>query len=106
LNKNQDKRALYERWQNPGDKVRFKDIANAASTPMSSRFIQKENVLSMESVYVGYEFYEGWIKKIGLSNLKIQASMRDVFRASTIKSERGTLYPFARSLELGLSFNF
>jgi len=41
-----------------GDKVRFKDIANAASTPMSSRFIQKENVLSMESVYVGYEFYE------------------------------------------------
>ena len=106
LNKNQDKRALYERWQNPSDKVRFKDIANAASTPMSSRFIQKENVLSMESVYVGYEFYEGWIKKIGLSNLKIQASMRDVFRASTIKSERGTLYPFARSLELGLSFNF
>ena len=106
LNNNQDKRALYERWQNPGDKVRFKDIANAASTPMSSRFIQKENVLSMESVYVGYEFYEGWIKKIGLSNLKIQASMRDVFRASTIKSERGTLYPFARSLELGLSFNF
>ena len=106
LNKNQDKRALYERWQNPGDKVRFKDIANAASTPMSSRFIQKENVLSMESVYVGYEFYEGWIKKIGLSNLKIQASMRDVFRASTIKSERGTLYPFARSLELRLSFNF
>ena len=106
LNKNQDKRALYERWQNPGDKVRFKDIANAASTPMSSRFIQKENVLSMESVYVGYEFYEGWIKKIGLSNLKIQDSMRDVFRASTIKSERGTLYPFARSLELGLSFNF
>ena len=106
LNKNQDKRALYERWQNPGDKVRFKDIANAASTPMSSRFIQKENVLSMESVYVGYEFYEGWIKKIGLSNLKIQASMRDVFRASTIKSERGTLYQFARSLELGLSFNF
>ena len=106
VNKNQDKRALYERWQNPGDKVRFKDIANAASTPMSSRFIQKENVLSMESVYVGYEFYEGWIKKIGLSNLKIQASMRDVFRASTIKSERGTLYPFARSLELGLSFNF
>ena len=99
--------ALFNKVENiSGDKVRFKDIANAASTPMSSRFIQKENVLSMESVYVGYEFYEGWIKKIGLSNLKIQASMRDVFRASTIKSERGTLYPFARSLELGLSFNF
>ena len=32
--------------------------------------------------------------------------MRDVFRASTIKSERGISYPFARALEAGLSFNF
>jgi len=32
--------------------------------------------------------------------------MRDVFRASSIKSERGISYPFARSLEAGLSFNF
>lgn len=106
LNYNQDKRALYERWKKPGDIVRFKDIANSASSPMSSRFVQKENVLAMESLYFAYEFYEGWIKQIGLSNLKIQASMRDVFRCSTIKTERGTSYPFARTMELGLSFNF
>ena len=106
LNKNQDKRALYERWKKPGDLVRFKDIANAASTPMSSRFVQEENVLTLESVYLGYEFYDGWIQKLGLSNLKVQVSMRDVFRASSIKSERGISYPFARSLEAGLSFNF
>ena len=106
LNKNQDKRALYERWQEVGDIVRFKDIASAETTPMSSRFVQEENVLTLESIYVGYEFYDGWIKKIGLSSLKIQASMRDVFRASTIRSERGIAYPFARSMEAGLSFNF
>ena len=106
LNRNQDKRALYERWQEVGDMVRFKDIASAESTPMSSRFVQKENVLTLESVYVGYEFYDGWIKKLGLSSLKIQASARDVFRASTIRSERGIAYPFARSMEAGLSFNF
>ena len=106
LNRNQDKRALYERWQEVGDMVRFKDIASAESTPMSSRFVQKENVLTLESVYVGYEFYDGWIKKLGLSSLKIQASVRDVFRASTIRSERGIAYPFARSMEAGLSFNF
>ena len=106
LNKNQDKRALYERWQKAGDIVRFKNIANAASTPMSSRFVQEENVLTLESVYLGYEFYDGWIQKLGLSNLKLQVSMRDVFRASSIKSERGISYPFARSLEAGLSFNF
>ena len=106
LNRNQDKRALYERWQEVGDIVHFKDIASAETTPMSSRFVQEENVLTLESIYVGYEFYDGWIKKLGLSSLKIQASMRDVFRASTIRSERGIAYPFARSMEAGLSFNF
>ena len=106
LNKNQDKRALYERWQEVGDIVHFKDIASAASTPMSSRFVQTENVLTLESLYLGYEFYNGWIEKLGLSSLKLQFSMRDVFRASTIRSERGISYPFARSMEAGLSFNF
>ena len=106
LNKNQDKRALYERWQEEGDIVRFKNIASAETTPMSSRFVQEENVLTLESVYLGYEFYDGWIKKLGLSSLKFQVSMRDVFRASTIRSERGIAYPFARSMEAGLSFNF
>ena len=106
LNKNQDKRALYERWQEVGDIVHFKDIASAASTPMSSRFVQTENVLTLESLYLGYEFYNGWIEKLGLSSLKLQFSMRDVFRASTIRSERGIAYPFARSMEAGLSFNF
>ena len=106
LNRNQDKRALYERWQQAGDMVRFKDIANAATTPMSSRFVQEENVFTLESVYLGYEFYDGWIKKLNLSSLKFQISMRDVFRASTIRSERGIAYPFARSIEAGLSFNF
>ena len=106
LNKNQDKRALYERWQEEGDIVRFKNIASAETTPMSSRFVQEENVLTLESVYLGYEFYDGWIKKLGLSSLKFQVSMRDVFRASTIRSERGISFPFARSMEAGLSFNF
>ena len=106
LNKNQDKRALYERWQEEGDIVRFKNIASAETTPMSSRFVQEENVLTLESVYLGYEFYDGWIKKLGLSSLKFQVSMRDEFRASTIRSERGISYPFARSMEAGLSFNF
>ena len=106
LNNNQDKRALYERWQKEGDIVRFKNIASAETTPMSSRFVQEENVLTLESVYVGYEFYDGWIKKLGLSSLKFQVSARDVFRATTIRSERGISYPFARSIEAGLSFNF
>ena len=103
---NQDRRALHERWHNPGDVRRFKNIRDVNPSPMSSRFVQRENVLALESLYLEYEFMDGWIRQIGLGNLKLFFSMRDVFRASTIRSERGIDYPFARSMDAGLSFNF
>ena len=103
---NQDRRALYERWQKPGDIVRFKNIRDVNASPMSSRFVQTENVLALESLYLEYEFIDGWIENVGLGNLKFFFSMRDVFRASTIRAERGLDYPFARTMEAGLSFNF
>lgn len=103
---NQDRRALYERWHEAGDVVRFKNIRDVNASPMSSRFVQRENVLALESLNVEYEFIDGWIKKAGLGNLKFFFSMRDVFRASTIRSERGIDYPFARTMEAGMSFNF
>lgn len=106
LDKNQDRRAVAERWQKPGDIAQYKDIASSVSTPMSSRFIQKENILSLESFRLGYEFPFEKVEKWGLSSLKIDAYMTDVFRISTIKSERGTYYPFARSFQLSLSVNF
>ena len=103
---NQDKRALYERWHEAGDIRRFKNIRDVNASPMSSRFIQTENVLALESLHVEYEFIDGWIENVGLGNLKFFFSMRDVFRASTIRAERGIDYPFARTMEAGLSFNF
>ena len=91
---------------NPGDIRIFKNIRDVNSSPMSSRFVQREDVLALESLYLEYEFMGGWIKQVGLSNLKVFCSMRDVFRFSTIRSERGIDYPFARSIDAGLSFNF
>lgn len=101
---NQDRRALYERWQKPGDIVMFKNIADASSTPMSSRFVQKENTLTLESFSVGYEFDPTFIKRLGVSGLRLNAYMNDIFRVSTIKQERGISYPFARSVSFALSF--
>ncbi|MDR2131102.1 MAG: SusC/RagA family TonB-linked outer membrane protein, partial [Odoribacteraceae bacterium] len=106
LNKNQDRRALHDRWQKPGDIVSFKDIASALESPISSRFVQRENVLVFESLNASYEFFGGWIERTGLGNLKFQVSARDLFRASTVRAERGIAYPFARNVEAGLSFNF
>ncbi|MDR0765606.1 MAG: SusC/RagA family TonB-linked outer membrane protein [Odoribacteraceae bacterium] len=106
LVKNQDRRALHDRWQKPGDVVPFKDIASAIDTPLSSRFVQRENLLVFESFNASYEFFGGWIERVGLGNLKFQLSARDIFRASSIRAERGIAYPFARDVEAGLSFNF
>ncbi|MFR7824629.1 MAG: hypothetical protein ACLU30_16640 [Odoribacter splanchnicus] len=63
LNKNQDKRALYERWQNPGDKYALKTSRMQPVRRCLHVSFRKKTSRSMESVYVGYEFYEGWIKK-------------------------------------------
>lgn len=103
LMNNQDRRALYDRWQQPGDVAQFKNIANSLSTPMSSRFVQKDNTLSLESFRVGYEFDQEIAQKFGASSLRLNAYMNDIFRLSTIRMERGISYPFARSVSLSLS---
>lgn len=104
LRYNQDKRALYDRWQKPGDMAKYKDIANSQSTPMSSRFVQRDNSFSLESLRVGYEFDSLTAKKLGLSSLRLNAYMNDIFRITSIKQERGTSYPFARSVSFNISF--
>ncbi|MDE5612911.1 MAG: TonB-dependent receptor, partial [Odoribacter sp.] len=103
---NQDKRALYDRWQKPGDHAQFKSIANSTSTQMSSRFVLKENTFKGESISVGYETTADWLKTIGASSLTVNAYMNDIFRWSSIKEERGTEYPFARSVAFSLSVRF
>ncbi|WP_294626928.1 SusC/RagA family TonB-linked outer membrane protein [uncultured Bacteroides sp.] len=100
---NQDKRALYDRWEKPGDKAQFKDIANSMSTPMSSRFVQKDNSWSLESLRIGYEFDPEVARRFGLGSIRLNAYMNDIFRLTTIKMERGTSYPYARSVSFALS---
>lgn len=104
-NYNQDRRALYDRWKQPGDIVAFKDVRDYNPSPMTSRFIQNEKTFTLESVHLEYQFMDGWIKKLKLGNLKFFVDARDLFRLSTIKAERGTSYPFARTIEAGMSFN-
>ncbi|WP_346089031.1 SusC/RagA family TonB-linked outer membrane protein [Sphingobacterium ginsenosidimutans] len=104
---NQDKRALYERWQQPGDVTQFKAISITNTTPMSSRFIQRENSFSGESINLGYEFRNNrWLDQAKLSSLRINAFLNDIFYTSTIRRERGIDYPFTRSVSLSLNATF
>ena len=106
LNNNQDKRAYYDRWKKPGDHAKYKAINLNGSTQMSSRFVEDDNTLALESFRVGYEFDQSVIAKFGLKALRLNAYMNDVFKISSIKTERGTEYPFARSFSLSISASF
>ena len=104
---NQDRRALYDRWHKAGDIAPFKDVRDYNPSPMTSRFIQNEKTLTLESVHLEYQFFSNsWIKHLGLGSLRIFADARDLFRLSTIRAERGTAYPYARTIEAGVSLNF
>ena len=103
---NQDKRALYDRWQKPGDKAKFKSIKETSSTPMSSRFVRTENTFAGESISVGYESNAKWVQYIGAEGITFRAYMNDIFRLSSFKEERGIDYPFARTISFSLSLRF
>ncbi len=104
---NQDKRALYDRWQNPGDIAYFKSIAQTNATPMSSRFIQDNDVFTLQSVSLIYETKDlKFLQRIKGKSLRFGINSNDLLYLSTIKNERGIDYPFARDItfNLGLSF--
>ncbi len=106
LKYNQDKRALYDRWEKPGQHARFKGISLTETTQMSSRFVQRSNFLKGESFSAGYDFPKEWIEKAGFSALRLQVNMNDVFRISSVKEERGIEYPFARMVSASVSVTF
>ncbi len=108
---NQDRRSLYDRWKKPGDVANYRSISeigsNTLKTYVTSRFLQKENTFTGESISVGYEFSQSkWISKLGLKNLRVNAYMNEFVRWSTIQAERGIEYPFTRSGSLSLNASF
>lgn len=106
LRSNQDRRALYERWQKVGDETQFKGISLTNPTPISSRFIADENTFSCESVSFGYETSGGWTKTFGFQALQSRLYLNEIFRLSTVTNERGINYPFARTVSFSISGRF
>lgn len=106
-NSNVDKRVLTQRWQKPGDITPLKDIKDRTQTTRpSSRFIQDNKVLSLSAITLSYEFNHDLIKRWGLSMARFEVSSNDLFYSSTVRQERGTSYPFARSVNFSLRVGF
>ena len=104
---NQDKRAYYDRWKQVGDRSKYRDIRSITAGHKSDRYIQKNNFFTGESIALGYQFHgHAWLKKAGLRNLTLNATLNEIFRWSTVKAERGIDYPFARTVSFSLNASF
>lgn len=104
--RNNDRRALTERWKSPGDVARYKSIKDTSPTRSTSRFVQKEHLLSLTSLRLSYTLPTEKLKQHFISMMKLSATMNDLFYVSTIKQERGLTYPFARTINFSAQINF
>lgn len=76
------------------------------TTDKSSRFVMDENTFTGESFNVGYEFPDKVVRKLHMAAMSLQFTMNDIFRASSVRVERGIDYPFARTFSFSLGITF
>ncbi len=99
-----DRRTLTDRWKTVGDMATLKSLKDRTyTTKPTSRFVQDDNELRLGSVSLGYNFSRTQLRKIGISALRLQLSTEEIFTLSSIKQERGTTYPFARTYNFSLN---
>lgn len=125
ITQNFDRRVLTERWSCPGQHAFFKrytgrvpyDLRNGIywyqddgwqqePTRATDRFVQDQKEFDISSISVYYDFNKKWISCLGMERLRLTALMNEVCKISSIKIERGTTYPFSRTLTFQLSATF
>lgn len=96
---NVDERVLKARWMKAGDLVAFKNFEPTLDNGTSSRFVQRDRTLELQSVSVGYRLdSKSFRQKTKLNYLDFSINMSNVAYWSTVKRERGLDYPFAHNV--------
>ncbi len=105
---NCDVRAFTERWKNPGDVVSYLNITTTggSSDTYTDRFIEKDNELYLSSVYLQYNVPASFLKPLHIQKLYVGVGTEDLFRITAAKYERGTSYPYSRSINMSASVTF
>jgi TonB-linked SusC/RagA family outer membrane protein len=119
MNYNVDKRVLTGRWSVPGQPALFKRLGQysiptedgsttpaQAKTRATSRFVQDRNEIIVSAVNLYYQFNPLVARRLGMERLRAGFNMNELATFSTIRLERGTSYPFARTLSFNLSATF
>lgn len=105
---NCDVRAFTDRWTKPGDVKPYIDIANATgnTSVYTDRFVEKDNELWLSSLYLQYNVPVTFLRKIHVQKLYVGIGTEDLFRITSAKYERGTSYPYSRSVNMSASLTF
>ena len=107
---NLDRRAGQNRWEAPGDVVRYvKFNPSGSGTPASTRFIMDDNELKLASLNLGYRFRSekySFLRHLNVEMLSLNFTTNDLLRISPVRMERGLDYPFARSYTFSMSLIF
>lgn len=106
IGNNVDRRVFSDRWYYSGQNAQYINGYKNGGTQATSRFVQKDNVLQISSINLYYELPTNWVQRIGLQRLRAGMYMNDLATFSSIKVERGTSYPFARTLSFTLTGTF
>ena len=75
-------------------------------TGMSSRFAQKRNELSFTSLAIGYRFDPKnfkFLQACRIASMSLNATIEELGRISSLRTEWGVDYPFARTLNVSFS---
>lgn len=103
---NADRRVLYDRWYSPGDMAIYRDIRSQHTVYQSSRLVERTDFLRLSNLSLSYDIPRQKLSSTFIERCRVTLASSDLFRISKMKQERGTSYPFARSLSLGFSLTF
>lgn len=101
---NVDNRVFSDRWQKPGDITYLKDVRLwNETTQVTSRFVQRNNYIDFNSITIGYDLPQQLLSRWKINNCRVQVTSNELGRISSIDTERGTDYPYARTLNFTLN---
>ena len=63
-------------------------------------YFEKKNELYFSNLQVTYDFTGDWLKKVGLKKLVLGIGTTDLGYLSSVRFERGTSYPYCRTVNL------
>ena len=107
---NVDSRAAGNRWSQPGDNALYKKLSVngliSSPTYSTTRFIEDNDFINCSAISVDYSLSQNIAQKIKAKNIKLGVMANNVFRAGTMKAERGIHYPYQRMYSFSVTAGF